>query len=373
MRKFSLKSKIVTGVVVASVIGSSTFAFANTNAGTQFTTWGQAQIEAAKTAVKTDLAGKLATQQTAINTKAANDKAAAEGRINQAGTDEKADTKSKIEAKLADHVASLRTALQTFLDAIGGDFDSLVSTSNSNTTSTLNHQYNQLNADITTVLNAAKAANVKSVTEESLLVKGKATSDLIKEINRVKSELATRVNSEKETATTEVTNHLTSEVARINDLLDTLISGLETSAKDAIAAAGLAVETSAIANFERVIGLTQTETPIKVDEQKLKWVKGNMADKKIKFTVTNSNEFDVVYRYKFITDGPGSEGVSETPYAESSAAPGVSSLTFDVEQLRVLFVGKVDKGGLLVIEYMDENGDFKYGAEFKLVDADLGL
>jgi hypothetical protein len=372
MKKFTLKSKIVTGVVIASVIGSSTFAFANTNAGTQFTAWGQAQIDAAKTAVKNDLAGKLQTAQTSINTKAANDKAAAEGRINQAGTDEKADTKSKIEAKLAAHVASLGTALQTFLDTIGGDFDSLVSTSNSNTTSTLNHQYNQLNTDITTVLNAAKATNVKSVTEESLLVKGKATSDLIKEINRVKSELDAKVKSEKATATTEVTTYLNTEVSRINGLLDSLISGLEATAKTDIAAAGLAVETSAIENFERVINLTQTETPIIVDSQKLKWVKGNSADNKIKFTVTNSNEFDVVYRYKFVTDGPDSEGVSETPYAESSAAPGVSSLSFDVEQLRILFA-KVDKGGLLVIEYMDENGDFKYGTEFKLVDADLGL
>jgi hypothetical protein len=369
MKKFTLKSKIVTGVVVASVIGSSTFAFANTNAGTQFTAWGQTQINAAKTAVQTDLAGKLATQQAAINTKAATDKGAAEGRINQAGTDEKADTKSKIEAKLAAHVASLGTALQTFLAAIGGDFDTLVSTSNSNTTSTLNHQYNQLNTDITTVLNAAKASNVNSVTEESLLVKGKATSDLIKEINRVKSELTARVNSEKATATTEVTNHLTSEVARINGLLDSLISGLETSAKEAIAAAGLAVETSAIANFERVISLTQTETPIEVDEQKLDWVAERRADGSIKFTVTNNNAFDVVYRYTFVpvdTFVPEQGGVDETKYAEGNANPGVSTRVFDAETLKVWGIPVSDVGGWLIVEYLDENGNFKQGLKFGL-------
>jgi hypothetical protein len=346
MKKFTLKSKIVTGVVVASVIGSSTFAFANTNAGTQFTAWGQAQIDAAKTAVKNDLAGKLQTAQTSINTKAANDKAAAEGRINQAGTDEKADTKSKIEAKLAAHVASLGTALQTFLDTIGGDFDSLVSTSNSNTTSTLNHQYNQLNTDITTVLNAAKATNVKSVTEESLLVKGKATSDLIKEINRVKSVLDAKVKSEKATATTEVTTYLNTEVSRINGLLDSLISGLETSAKDAIAAAGLAVETSAIANFERVIELIENDNPIKVDKQKLEVSNQLTPDGKIKWTVENKNDFDIVYTWKHISTGVG--GVLETVYAEGRANADRGESVF--------YTVPTNNNGKVVIEWLDEKG-----------------
>jgi hypothetical protein len=352
MKKFTLKSKIVTGVVVASVIGSSTFAFANTNAGTQFTAWGQTQINAAKTAVQTDLAGKLATQQAAINTKAATDKGAAEGRINQAGTDEKADTKSKIEDKLAAHVASLGTALQAFLAAIGDDFDTLVSTSNSNTTSTLNHQYNQLNTDITTVLNAAKATNVNSVTEESLLVKGKATSDLIKEINRVKSELAARVNSEKATATTEVTNHLTSEVARINGLLDSLISGLETNAKADIAAAGLAVETSTFANFERVINLIENNNPIKVDKQKLTVSNNLTPDGKIKWSVENKNEFDIVYKWKHVSSEAG--GVQETVYAEGRANADRGESVF--------YTSPSDKNGKVIIEWLDEKGN-KQSAE----------
>jgi hypothetical protein len=347
MKKFTLKSKIVTGVVVASVIGSSTFAFANTNAGTQFTAWGQAQIDAAKTAVQTDLAGKLATQQAAINTKAANDKAAAEGRINQAGTDEKADTKSNIEAKLAEHVTSLGTALQTFLNAIGADFDSLVSTSNSNTTSTLNHQYNLLNSDITTVLTAAQTRNVEDVTEQSLLVKGKATSDLIKEINRVKSELAAEVASQKTTATTEVTNHLNSEVARINGLLDSLISGLETSAKNAIAAAGLAVETSAIANFERVIDLIENDNPIQVDKQKLEVSNRLTPDGKIIWTVENRNEFDIVYTWKHVSLGAG--GVLETVYAEGRANADRGESVF--------YTAPTNRNGKVIIEWLDEKGN----------------
>ncbi|CAG9607800.1 hypothetical protein [Pseudoneobacillus rhizosphaerae] len=361
MKKFTLKSKIVTGVVVASVIGSSTFAFANTNAGTQFTTWGQAQINAAKTAVQTDLAGKLQTAQNSISSKAATDKAAAEGRINQAGTDEKADTKSKIEARLAEHVASLGAALQTFLDAIGGDFDTLVSTSNSNTTSTLNHQYNQLSADITTVLNAAQTRNVEDVTEQSLLVKGKATADLIIEINRVKAELTARVNSEKATATQEVTDYLTGEVSRINGQLDALIAGLETAAKNAIAAAGQSVEDSAFANFERVISQTGVQTPIVVDPQKLDWKFENPRDGKMKFEVTNGNAFDVVFEYEFLTPGkPNNTGVSETPHV---AAPGKTTLYFDVNKLLGL-----DRSAVLVIRYLDENGNFKYATEVQLGD-----
>ncbi|MHC0037578.1 hypothetical protein [Pseudoneobacillus sp. C159] len=367
MKKMSLKGKIATGVIAASVIGTSTFAFAQTNAGTQFTAWGQAQINAAKSAVQSDLAGKLATKQGEISLKATGDKAAAEGRINQAGTDEKDDTKSKIQAQLTAHVTSLGTALQAFLDAIGGDFDTLVSTSNSNTTSSLNHQYNQLSADITTVLNAAQTRNVEDVTEQSLLIKGKATSDLIQEINRVKSELAAKVASEQATATQEVTDYLNREVARINGQLDTLISGLETAAKNAIADAGKEVEDSAIENFERVIslidrGTTNDPNLIKVDPQKLTWKAENARDGKIKFEVTNNNAFDVVFEYQFTTNGkPANTGVSETPYA--SVSPGKNTMYFDVNKL----LG-IDRGGTMIIRYLDENGSFKYATEIKLAD-----
>jgi hypothetical protein len=354
MKKFTLKSKIITGVVVASVIGSSTFAFANTNAGTQFTAWGQAQIDAAKTAVQTDLAGKLQTAQNSINTKAANDKAAAEGRINQSGTDEKADTKSKIEAQLAAHVASLTNALASFMASIGGDFDTLVSGSNSNTTSTLNHQYNLLSSDITTVLNAAQTRNVKDVTEQSLLVKGKATSELIQEINRVKSALAAEVASQKATATTEVTNHLNAEVARINGQLDTLISGLETAAKNAIATAGQSVEDSAMANFERVIELIENDNPIKVDKQKLEVSNQLTPDGKIKWTVENKNEFDIVYTWKHVSTGAG--GVLETVYAEGRANADRGESVF--------YTAPTNMNGKVIIEWLDENGN-KQTAEKK--------
>ncbi|MED4204104.1 hypothetical protein [Neobacillus mesonae] len=269
MKIKSVKGKIAAGAIAVTVIGSSTFAFANTNAGSQFKAWGDAQIAAAKQAISDALAGNLKTAKDGIESKASADKNAAEGRINQAGADEKVDTQSKIISKLNEHLESLQLQLAAFLGSISGDFDNLVTAENRNTTSSLNSQYDALNTNITTVLNAAKDANVKDVTEQSLLVKGQATSDLIKEINRVKKALADRIASEQTTADSEVTAHLNSEVSRINGLLDTLISGLETSAKDAIAKAGQSVEDSAIANFERVISLTQSKTPIKVDPQKL--------------------------------------------------------------------------------------------------------
>lgn len=355
----SLKGKIATGVVAAGLLGSSTFVFANTNAGTQFTAWGQAQIDAAKAAVSTAIHGSLSTAQTNIDNKATTDRDASKGRIDAAGTAEKADTKSKIEGKLAEHVASLEAAFQTFMNSIGGDFDNLVLAENNNTTNTLNGQYDTLNTNITAVLNAAKDANVKDVTEQSLLVKGQATSDLIKKINQVKADLAAEVQNQQTIAQGEVDAHLTAEVNRINGQLDSLISGLETTAKDAIAAAGQSVEDSAIANFERVISRIGVETPLKVDRQKLSWEYTRVDDKTSKFKVTNSNEFDVVFRYKFVSDGVEANGVSETPYAESNAKPGVNTLTFTVDQFKV-WGFKLDKPGYLVIEYLDETGNFKY-------------
>jgi hypothetical protein len=358
MKIKSVKGKIATGVVAATLLGSSTFAFANTNAGAQFKIWGENQIAAAKAAVSQALAGNLQTAKSGIDSKATADKNAAEGRINQAGTDEKADTKSKIETKLAEHIQSLQDQLAAFMLSIGGDFGALVTAENNNTTSSLNSQYAALSTNITTVLNSAKDANVKDVTEQSLLVKGQATSDLIKEINRVKKALADEVASQQTTANSQVTAHLNSEVIRINGQLDALIGGLETNAKAAITAAGQSVEDSAIANFDRVISLTQTETPIKVDPQKLNWVLNPFTNGKAVFKVTNTNEFDVVFRYKFIKLSGQTGGVSETPYAESVANAGETSLTFDADQLRVWGVN-VDVPGWLSVDYLDENGQWK--------------
>jgi DNA polymerase elongation subunit (family B) len=161
-----------------------------------------------------------------------------------------------------------------------------------------------------------------------------------------------------------VNAHLASEVTRINGQLDTLISQLETAAKTAIAKAGQDVEDSATANFERVINLTQTNTPIKVDAQKLKWVAEKRTDGSVKFTVTNENKFDVVFRYAFLSnDGIEQGGVSETKYAESNAKPGVTVLEFDTETLKKWGIKFIDVGGVLVVQYLDENGKFQHGAE----------
>lgn len=359
-----MKKTLLTGALAVGLIGSSSLAFANTNAGTQFTTWGQAQIDAAKTAIQNSIGASRTTAQSGINTKATTDRNASEGRINQAGTDEKADTKNKIEAKLAEHVSSLQAALATFMSTIGGDFDALVLAEKSKTTGNLNSQYTDLQINITSVLNAAKETQKKEVTEASLLVKGKATSDLIKEINRVKSELAATIANEKATAQGEVDAHLLSEVNRINGQLDALILGLETTAKNVIADAGQEVENSAYTNFERVIALTGTETPIKVDKQKLSWsLYSPPFDNKVKIKVTNSNEFDVVFQYKFETfNGSETGGVSETPFAKSSVNPGEKVLEFIVPDGFL----NIDMGGRLVIEYLDENGQFKRATEIAL-------
>ncbi|MDZ5473330.1 hypothetical protein SM124_16550 [Bacillus sp. 31A1R] len=360
----SVKGKIVAGVVAASVLSTSAFAFADTNAGKQFTAWGQLQIDAAKAAVQSAIDGSRTTAQTKVENDAKAGRDAAEGQINSAGAGEKADTKTKIEGKLAEHVASLTAALQTFMDNIGADFDAVVAEENTETTTNLNNQYNTLEANITSVLTAAKNTNVNDVTEQSLLVKGKATSDLIKKINEVKSALQAEIDRQKKDADSEVSDHLASEVARINNAITGLISGLETEAKTAIAAAGQKVEDSAIANFERVINRIGVETPVVVDPQRLDWVVtkkfGGAFDGKIKFKVTNTNEFDVVFRYQFRDLKGAQGGVTETPFAESSVKPGVEELEFNNIPVPVL------GAGTLYIEYMDENGDFQYAAELGL-------
>ncbi|MED4204102.1 hypothetical protein [Neobacillus mesonae] len=345
MKIKSIKGKIAAGAIAVTVIGSSTFAFANTNAGSQFKAWGDAQIAAAKLAISDALAGSLKTAKDRIESKASANKNAAEGRINQAGTDEKAETKSNIEAKLKEHIDSLTSQLATFLATIGGDFNALVTAENNNTTSSLDGQYSALETNITIVLNEAKDTNVRDVTEQSLLVKGEATSKLIQEINRVKQELADEVASQKTAANNKVTTHLNDGVTRINGQLDSLISGLEIAARNSIANAGQDVEDSAAANFDRVINLISDNAPIKVDKQKLqvsnKLVNGNM-----EWTVTNKNDFDVVFTWRHVKTGAG--GVLETEYAKGKGDVGAGKTTF--------FTTPTDKTGSVIIEWLDEKG-----------------
>ena len=326
---------------------------------TQFKAWGDTQIAAAKQAFENAIDGSRANAQDGITAKANTDQAAATKAINEAGVNEKSQTESAIKGKLGEHIASLQAALGAFMLSIGEDFDKLVIAENSQTTTDLNSQYTTLSANITTALNAAKAANVQDVTEQSLLVKGQATSDLIKEINRVKQALTDEIANQQTTAQGEVNDYLAAEVTRINSQLDTLVAGLEAQAKNEIAAAGQAVEDSAIANFDRVIDRIGVETPITVDPQKLHWnVLSDPSNKKVTFKVTNSNEFDVVFRYKFVSDGGEKQAVvSETPYAQSAAKPGETTLNFDVDQIKKLFgLVTVDKGGTIEAEWLDENG-----------------
>ncbi|MEH7255769.1 hypothetical protein V7111_27045, partial [Neobacillus niacini] len=102
----SVKAKIATGVIAATVIGSSTFAFANTNAGTQFGLWGQAQIDTAKSAIESAISGSRTTALGTVQSGANSARDTAKGNIDTAGANEKAGTKSAIEVKLAEHVAS---------------------------------------------------------------------------------------------------------------------------------------------------------------------------------------------------------------------------------------------------------------------------
>ena len=94
------------------------------------------------------------------------------------------------------------------------------------------------------------------------------------------------------------------------------------------------------------------ETPLVVDPQKLKWIPGILFDKKVSFTVKNSNEFDIVFKYQYYasTDlgNQTSEGVSETPH-KGTASVGTSSFTFDAP-----FVG-----GYVDIQWLDENGEWQ--------------
>ncbi|MEH7255370.1 hypothetical protein V7111_24995, partial [Neobacillus niacini] len=66
----------------------------------------------------------------------------------------------------------------------------------------------------------------------------------------------------------------------------------------------------------------------------------------LEWTVTNKNEFDVVFTWKHVKTGVG--GVLETEYAEGKGDVGAGKTTF--------FTTPTDKTGSVIIEWLDENG-----------------
>jgi hypothetical protein len=358
MKKMTLKGKIATGVVAASIIGTSTFAFASTTAGGQFKAWGQDKIDAAMETVSQNLADDTTTASNQINTDANTGRDAAEEAIDNSGETTTTTTTGNIDAKVKAHMKELTDALAEFMSSIGGDFDDFVEAENEGTSNTLEAQRTALKSSINSVLSQAHSDNLTMVTNESLLAKGTATAQLIQKINEVKSDLSDEVTSQQNIAQGEVDQYLSDLVDDINTELENLIKTLKDNAIAEIEAEGARIQQSAYDNFDRVINLIDSDKEIEVDEQSLVWNFWRSAtDKKVNFTVVNQNAFDVVFQYKFVSKNVVDGGVSETPYAGGFLQPGTTTLSFDVEQYRGIFGINFDEDGELLVEYLDENGN----------------
>ncbi|MET3193284.1 hypothetical protein [Bacillus sp. OAE603] len=344
----SLKGKIAVGLAAATLLSSTGVAFANSNAGTQFGVWADARIQAAQNAVGLALglskANALNTLQNETNTK----KNTAVSEVNTAAQTESNATQAAIQAKLDEHVASLQSAFNSYSSTLGAKFDAFVALQNAATQSSFSQKVAELTGQLTTAITSAQAAGVEKVTEESLLKKSQATSDLIAKINKVKADLQALINAEQNTATTEVNAFLTSQVNGANTALNNTIETLKANAVAAFAVAGQDVEDSAILNFDKVISRLDKETPIKVDVQKLKVIDLGIIDGNRTYKVENTNEFDVVYKWKLTFTN--ADGVSETKSKEGSAAMGVSYFNTPV------------LGGVVLIQWQNENGDWVTGS-----------
>lgn len=343
----SLKGKIAAGLAAATLLSSTGVAFANSNAGAQFGIWAEGRILAAKNAISgalgTSTSNALSTLQTETNA----NQSTAVGEVNAAAQTESTTTQEAIQAKLNAHLTSLQSAYDQYAAGLGAQFDAFVSLQNNATQSSFSQKVADLSGQLTTAIKGAQAEGVNKVTEESLLKKSQATSELIAKINKVKGDLQALINAEQTSASTEVNAFLALQVTGANNALDGTIATLKAEAVEAFTAAGQSVEDSAILNFDKVISRLDKETPIRVDVQKLKVIDLGIIDGNRTYKVENTNEFDVVYKWKLTFTN--SAGVSETKSKEGSATKGVSY--FDTPVL----------GGIVTIQWQNENGDWVTG------------
>lgn len=249
----TLKGKIAAGVAAVTIVGSTSMAFASTNAGTQFGIWADAKIQAAQNAVVnalgTSKAGALNTLQNETNSK----KNTAVSDVNTAAQTESTATQDAIQAKLNEHVASLETAYNTYSSTLGAKFDAFVTLQNNATKSSFTQTVSDLTTQLTNAISTAQNAGVSKITEESLLKKSQATADLIAKINQVKADLQAIITYEQNIAQGEVNAYLEAQVVAATGTLNSLVDTLKTAAINQINQTGEPIVTQAEADLQTIV------------------------------------------------------------------------------------------------------------------------
>lgn len=245
MKKTTLKSKIMAGVLCATLVGGAGTAFAGTDAAANLQQWYNGKLTPSLTAVWTDTNTYLNSLMGGLNNWFTTTKTTTVGNVATAGTNEIARANGAIgEAKQA-YIDAINGKLTDIKNGMPAQYDAKVTQYNRNIDGYATTAYNYANGQITTALNTQGTNSVAAVNTEVGATRDQAIADLTVAINNAKTELEGLIAQEQLAATSEVKAYLDAKIVEKKAAIETATAALEAAKKQAITDKGTEIENAA--------------------------------------------------------------------------------------------------------------------------------
>lgn len=253
MKTTNLKSKIMAGVLCATLVGGVGTAFAATDAGTNLETWYNNQFKASTKAlwdtVYKEGVQKAIAQMGWFNTT----KNTAVNNVKAAGETEVTTSNETINGMLKEHTDAITAQQGTITTDMPGEYDGFVNEKNNWVDGEATKYTALANGDIKNNLDKQGTASFNKVTNEVGATKSAAIKSLEDAIAKAKGELNVLIASEQTAATAEIRTHIQGQIDAKKIEIEKATKDLEQAKKDAIEAEGLRIENAAKSELDGLV------------------------------------------------------------------------------------------------------------------------
>jgi len=248
-----LKNKVAAGVVVVGMVASMGTVFAATNAGTQLQGWYTTASNAVKTAIAGDFASYYV-DKTITHAAAVNDmKGQAQRDIRDAGRAQVASVNQSINNQVSEYNTQIDTAQADITSKMPAEYDTVVSTTNAITNTTIAGIGAVNKKDLTSAIKNHKDTYLNRLDTEVAANQTAAVKALNDKISAAKSQLNALLAAEQTEATNEIKTNLDNKIAALETELKTLTDNGVAAAKAEISAKGAVLLTNGLNELDAIV------------------------------------------------------------------------------------------------------------------------
>ncbi|MFB7138201.1 hypothetical protein ACFCYN_00905 [Gottfriedia sp. NPDC056225] len=246
MEKKSMKKKIAVGILAAGIVTSSSLAFATTNAGDLFKNFASQLLNDAKSTVSSTLGTKTSEKIDALKDKlSALVTDSEEGVNNKQGELEQAGV-NKINGQSNEHIQAINDSLSGIKQNTPGQFSSLVSQLNSQTTTGVESEVNGLKPDF--------SSQVSNGQQKISAEQAKALDDLEDAINAAKQTLGQLIDMQKQSADQQVKAYLQDQINKVTQIINTATDDLELKKATSLANKATTIKNNTLNDLDSLAG-----------------------------------------------------------------------------------------------------------------------